>query len=155
MKNNRRWTFPLNTATWMSVSLAGMALLAGCATKQPEVKPTSTGWVKNQVADAYTFGFPLVASDIARERASGRTGQPGQTPLNTFRYAIALPLAGAAGWPSVDTLESTAWFDVFADSVIVCCPPRRTAAISTPARSTRGPTRSIPAPTRRRIPRCN
>ena len=51
MKNNRRWTFPLNTATWMSVSLAGMALLAGCATKQPEVKPTSTGWVKNQVAD--------------------------------------------------------------------------------------------------------
>ena len=122
MKNNRRWTFPLNTATWMSASLAGMALLAGCATKQPEVKPTSTGWVKNQVADAYTFGFPLVASDIARERASGRTGQPGQTPLNTFRHAIALPPAGAAGWPSVDTLESTAWLDVFADPVIVSLP---------------------------------
>jgi len=72
MKNNRRWTFPLNPAIWMSVSLAGMAVLAGCATRQPEVKPTTTGWVKNQVADAYTFGFPLVASDIARERASGR-----------------------------------------------------------------------------------
>ncbi|GJH14400.1 DUF1254 domain-containing protein [Caballeronia novacaledonica] len=125
MKNNRRWTFPLNPAIWMSVSLAGMAVLAGCATRQPEVKPTTTGWVKNQVADSYTFGFPLVASDIARERASGRAGQPGQpgqTPLNTFRHASALPPAGAAGWPSVDTLESTAWLDVSADPVIVSLP---------------------------------
>ncbi|KXV04194.1 hypothetical protein CR51_14215 [Caballeronia megalochromosomata] len=122
MKNNRRWTFPLNTAIWMSVSLAGMAVLAGCATKQPELKPTTTGWVKNQVADAYTFGFPLVATDIARERASGRAGQPGQAPLNTFRHASALPPVGAAGWPSVDTLESTAWLDVSADPVIVSLP---------------------------------
>ncbi|EKS67226.1 MULTISPECIES: DUF1214 domain-containing protein [Caballeronia] len=122
MKNKRRWTFPLNTAIWMSVSLAGTAVLSGCATKQPEVKATSTGWVKNQVADAYTFGFPLVASDIARERASGRAGQPGQTPLNTFRHANALPPAGAPGWASVDTLESSAWLDVSADPVIVTLP---------------------------------
>jgi hypothetical protein len=122
MKNKRRWTFPLDTAVWMSVSLAGMAVIAGCATRQPELKPTTTGWVKNQVADAYTFGFPLVASDIARERASGRAGQPGQAPLNTFRHASALPPVGAPGWPSVDTLESTAWLDVSADPVIVTLP---------------------------------
>ncbi|MFM0321910.1 DUF1254 domain-containing protein [Caballeronia glebae] len=122
MKNKRRWTFPLDTAVWMSVSLAGMAVIAGCATRQPELKPTTTGWVKNQVADAYTFGFPLVASDIARERASGRAGQPGQAPLNTFRHASALPPVGALGWPSVDTLESTAWLDVSADPVIVTLP---------------------------------
>jgi hypothetical protein len=120
MKNNRRWTFPLDAAAWTSVSLAGMLVLGGCATKAPDaVKATSPGWVKNQVADAYTFGFPLVATDIARERASGAS-QP--APLNTFRHATALPPVGAAGWPSVDTLESTAWLDVSADPVIVSLP---------------------------------
>ncbi|KND57480.1 hypothetical protein BSCH_01429c [Candidatus Paraburkholderia schumanniana] len=118
MKTNRRWTFPLGAAIWVSASLASMAVLAGCATKAPEVKATSTGWVKDQVADAYTFGFPLVATDIARERAS----QPGQAPLNAFRHATALPPVGAGGWPSVDTLESTAWLDVSADPVIVSLP---------------------------------
>jgi hypothetical protein len=123
MKNNRRWTFPLDAAMWLSVSLAGMTVLAGCATKAPdEVKAASTGWVKNQVGDAYTFGFPLVATDIARERASGTAAQPGPTPFDTFRHATALPPVGAAGWPSVDTLESSAWLDVSADPVIVSLP---------------------------------
>jgi hypothetical protein len=122
MKTNRRWTFPLDAAVCMSMSLAGMAVLAGCASKAPEVKATSSGWVKNQVADAYTFGFPLVATDIARERASGRANQPGQAPINTFRHATALPPVGASGWPSVDTLESAAWLDVSADPVIVSLP---------------------------------
>jgi hypothetical protein len=122
MKNNRRWTLPLDTAMWMSVSLAGIAILSGCATKPAELKPTTTGWVKNQVADSYTFGFPLVATDIARERASGGAGQPGQAPLNAFRHASALPPVGANGTPSVDTLDSTAWLDVSADPVIVSLP---------------------------------
>ncbi|MDR5761536.1 DUF1214 domain-containing protein [Caballeronia sp. LZ035] len=120
MKNYRRWTFPLDAALWMSVSLAGMAVLAGCATKAPdEVKVSSPGWVKNQVADAYTFGFPLVATDIARERAGAA---PGGAALNTFQHATALPPVGATGWPSVDTLQSSAWLDVSADPVIVSLP---------------------------------
>ncbi len=46
MKNNRRWTFPLNAARWMSASFTGIALPAGCAAeKQPEAK-AQTGWVK-------------------------------------------------------------------------------------------------------------
>ncbi|SAL77299.1 putative lipoprotein [Caballeronia peredens] len=122
MKNNRRWTLPRSAALWMSASLAGMAVLAGCATKAPEVKATSSGWVKNQVADAYTFGFPLVATDIARERASSGAARSGQPPLNAFRHATALPPASAPGWPSVDTLESAAWLDVSADPVIVSLP---------------------------------
>src|SRR5579875_629171 len=83
MNLQRRWTFPLNAAFYLSASLAGMSLLVGCAaTKPPEAK-ASTGWVKDQVADAYTFGFPLVASDIARERASGSAAQSGRAPLDT------------------------------------------------------------------------
>ena len=122
MNDKRRWTLPLDTAFWMSTSLAGIALLAGCAAHEPPAVKASGGWVKNQVADSYMFGFPLVASDIARERASGNPGQPGQAALNRFRHAGALPPVGAAGWPSVDTLESTAWLDVSADPVIVSLP---------------------------------
>ncbi|WP_175940860.1 DUF1214 domain-containing protein [Caballeronia sp. BCC1704] len=118
----RRWTFPLNAAFCLSASIAGVSLLSGCAANKPPEAKASTGWVKDQVADAYTFGFPLVASDIARERASGNAAQSGRAPLNTFRHASALPPVGAAGWPSVDTLDSTAWLDVSADPVIVSLP---------------------------------
>ncbi len=107
---------------WMAAGLSAAALLAGCASKAPQPK-TSGGWLKDQVADAYTFGFPLVASDIARERAAGGdANRPGQAPLNTLRHATALPPVGAPGTPSVDTLESTAWLDVASEPVIVSLP---------------------------------
>ncbi|WP_277187777.1 DUF1254 domain-containing protein [Caballeronia sp. BR00000012568055] len=123
MNNKRRWTFPLHAAFCLAFCLLGAAVLAGCAAnKPPEEVKAGSGWVKDQVADAYTFGFPLVASDIARERASGGAGQPGRAPLNTFRHASALPPVGASGWPSVDTLDSTAWLDVSADPVLVSLP---------------------------------
>jgi hypothetical protein len=123
MKNNRTWAFPLHAAVWMtSASLAGAMLLAGCASSQPPEVKAQSGWVKDQVADAYTFGFPLVASDIARERAIGSADNPGQAPINTFRHAVALPPVGAAGWPSLDTLDSTAWLDVSSDPVMVALP---------------------------------
>lgn len=122
MKTNRRWAVPLHSAMWMAAGLSAAALLAGCASKAPQPK-TSGGWLKDQVADAYTFGFPLVASDIARERAAGGdANRPGQAPLNTLRHATALPPVGAPGTPSVDTLESTAWLDVASDPVIVSLP---------------------------------
>ncbi|WP_250452811.1 DUF1214 domain-containing protein [Caballeronia sp. ATUFL_M2_KS44] len=122
MNQERRWTLPLNAAFWLAAGLTGAGLLGGCAAeKAPEAK-ASGGWVKDQVADAYTFGFPLVVSDIARERASGSAGQPGRAPLNTFRHATALPPVGASGWLSVDTLDSTAWLDVSAEPVIVSLP---------------------------------
>jgi len=122
MKINRRWTFPLHAALWMAAGLSSAAMLAGCATKAPESK-SNGGWLKDQVADAYTFGFPLVASDLARERAAGGdASRPGQAPLNTLRHATALPPVGAPGYPSVDTLESTAWLDLQSEPVIVSLP---------------------------------
>ena len=81
------------------------------------------GWRKDQVADAYVFGYPLVVSDLAREKATGGdASRPGQAPVNTLRHATALPPVGASGRPSVDTLESTAWLDVSSGPVLVSLP---------------------------------
>ncbi|SAL57090.1 DUF1254 domain-containing protein [Caballeronia humi] len=125
MKTNRRWAFtfqPVRSAVCMAAFAGAAALLAGCASHAPQPK-TSGGWLKDQVADAYTFGFPLVASDVARERAAGGDGtRPGQAPLNTLRHASALPPVGVTGAPSVDTLESTAWLDVAKEPVLVSLP---------------------------------
>jgi hypothetical protein len=122
MNNNRRWARPLRAAIQWGTSAGCVAMLAACATKAPETKSTG-GWLKDQVADAYTFGFPLVASDLARERSASATGgEPGVAPLNTLRHSTALPPVGAQGFPSVDTLDSTAWLDVTGGPVVVSLP---------------------------------
>ena len=66
MKNNRRWAVPLQAALWAAVSLSSIAILAGCATSQAPAVKSGDGWRKDQVADAYVFGYPLVVQDIAR-----------------------------------------------------------------------------------------
>lgn len=122
MKNNRRWAVPLVAALWMAAGFSSLAILGGCATQAP-VASSGDGWRKDQVADAYVFGYPLVVSDIAREKATGGDAtRPGQAPVNTLRHATALPPVGAAGRPSVDTLESTAWLDVSSGPVLVSLP---------------------------------
>jgi len=96
MKNNRRWAFPLKS---------------------------SGGWLKDQVADAYVFGYPLVVSDMSREKATGGDGaRPGQAPVNTLRSSTALPPAGVTGRPSLDTLDAAAWIDVSNGPVLVSLP---------------------------------
>jgi hypothetical protein len=122
MKTNRRWAFPLHSVVSLAAVLGAATLIAGCATKTQQPK-ASGGWVKDQVADAYTFGFPLVATDLARERAAGGdASRPGQAPLNTLRHATALPPVGARGFPSVDTIDSSAWLDVANEPVLVSLP---------------------------------
>ena len=122
MKNNRRWAISLYTALWVAAGLSSLAVLGGCATQAPVVT-SGDGWRKDQVADAYVFGYPLVASDIAREKATGGdASRPGQAPVNTLRHATALPPVGVSGRPSVDTLESTAWLDVASGPVLVSLP---------------------------------
>lgn len=122
MKNNRRWAVPLQAAVWMAASLSSIVILAGCASQAPTAK-SSDGWRKDQVADAYVFGYPLVAQDLAREKATGGDGaKPGQSPINTLRHTTALPPVGASGRPSVDTLKSTAWLDVSSGPVLVSLP---------------------------------
>src|SRR5471030_1446814 len=143
MKNNRRWAVSLYTALWVAAGLSSLAILGGCATQAP-VATSGDGWRKDQVADAYVFGYPLVVSDIAREKATGGdASRPGQAPVNTLRHATALPPVGASGRPSVDTLELTAWLDVSSGPVLVSLPDtpnRRAAVISMPAPSMPGPT---------------
>ncbi|KQR76740.1 hypothetical protein ASG35_14855 [Burkholderia sp. Leaf177] len=107
---------------WMLAGLSTLAILGGCSTQAPVVT-NGDGWRKDQVADAYVFGYPLVASDLAREKATGgNASKPGQAPVNTLRHTTALPPVGATGRPSVDTLESTAWLDVSSGPVLVSLP---------------------------------
>jgi hypothetical protein len=118
MIKNRRELFSLH---WTCASFAGLAFLAGCASA-PSETPNKTGWIKDEVADSYVFGYPLVLMGVARDAAVGT--EPGQAPLNTLRHAQALPPIGAANptRPSLDTLDSTGWLDVSTDPVILSLP---------------------------------
>ncbi|NKJ50376.1 hypothetical protein CIC12_27365 [Burkholderia sp. SG-MS1] len=118
MIKNRRELFSIH---WTCASFAGLAFLAGCAST-PSATPKSTGWIKDEVADSYVFGYPLVLMGVARDAAVGT--DPGQAPLNTLRHAQALPPIGAANppQPGVDTLDSTGWLDVGSEPVLVSLP---------------------------------
>ncbi|MFT4064779.1 DUF1254 domain-containing protein [Paraburkholderia sp.] len=118
MIKNRRELFSLH---WTCASFAGLAFLAGCASA-PSATQQSTGWIKDEVADSYVFGYPLVLMSTARDAAVGT--DPGQAPFNTLRHAQALPPIGAANppQPSLDTLDSTGWLDIGDEPVILSLP---------------------------------
>ncbi|SMG58681.1 DUF1254 domain-containing protein [Paraburkholderia susongensis] len=118
MIKNRRKLFSIQ---WTCASLAGLVFLAGCAST-PSATHQSTGWIKDEVADSYVFGYPLVLMSTARDAAVGT--DPGQAPLNTLRHAQALPPIGAANppQPSLDTLDSTGWLDLGSEPVILSLP---------------------------------
>jgi len=117
IKNRQALFSPQRTCA----SLAGLAFLAGCASA-PSVTHPSTGWIKDEVADSYVFGYPLVLMSAARDAAVGT--DPGEAPFNTLRHAQALPPVGAANppQPGLDTLDSTGWLDVADEPVILSLP---------------------------------
>lgn len=119
MIKNRRTLFSLHRTC---ASLAGLAFIAGCASTPTATQKNSTGWIKDEVADSYVFGYPLVLMGVARDAAVGT--DPGQAPINTLHHAQALPPVGAANpaQPSLDTLDSTGWLDVAAEPVLVTLP---------------------------------
>jgi len=121
MIKNRRELISLQLAC---ASLAAFALLAGCSST-PTAQPRQTGWIQDEVADSYVFGYPLVLMGAARDAAVG--GGPGQAPLNTLRHAQALPPLGQTNrpTPSVDTLDSTAWLDAAGQPVLLALPEVR------------------------------
>ena len=121
MIKNRRELFSLH---WTCASLAGLAFLAGCAST-PSTTQKANSWIKDEVADSYVFGYPLVLMGVARDAAVGT--DPGQAPINTLRHAQALPPIGASNplQPSLDTLDSTGWLDVGTEPVIVSLPDSR------------------------------
>ena len=110
-------------------SLAGLAFLAGCAANHPAPAPADNhGWIKDEVADSYVFGYPLVLMQTSRSAAIGDDGtQPGQAPVNTLRHEQAQPPVGAANppTPDVDTLASNGWLDLSAEPVVVTLPDAR------------------------------
>ncbi|CAM2154531.1 MULTISPECIES: DUF1254 domain-containing protein [Paraburkholderia] len=118
MKRKRR-EFPFFRTC---AALAGIALIAGCASAPAGVAPRSNGWVKDEVSDSYVFGYPLVLMDVSREAATGSA--PGQAETNTLRHAQSLPPVGASSppEPNLDTLASSGWFDVSREPVIVALP---------------------------------
>jgi hypothetical protein len=106
---------------WTCASFAGLAFLAGCAAT-PGGSPKTTGWIKDEVADSYVFGYPLVMMEAARDAAVG--SDPGQAPVNTLRQAQALPPVGSTNppTPGIDTLDSTGWLDLADGPVILTLP---------------------------------
>ena len=72
MIKNRRELFSLH---WTCASFAGLTFLAGCASTAIYA-PRPTGWIKDEVADSYVFGYPLVLMEAARDAAVGT--DPGQ-----------------------------------------------------------------------------
>ncbi|WP_144150807.1 DUF1254 domain-containing protein [Paraburkholderia sp. BCC1885] len=118
MIKNRRELFSLH---WTCASFAGLAFLAGCGST-PIDTPKPTGWIKDEVADSYVFGYPLVLMETARDAAVG--SDPGQAPLNTLHQAQALPPVGSANppTPGLDTLDSSGWLDLGAEPVILALP---------------------------------
>jgi len=118
MIKNRREPFSLH---WTCAPLAGLVFLAGCAVT-PLNTPKPTGWIKDEVADSYVFGYPLVLMEAARDAAVGT--DPGEAPINTLREVQALPPVGSANppTPSLDTLDSTGWLDLAAEPLILTLP---------------------------------
>ena len=64
----------------------------------------------------YIYGYPLVLMD-ATHAASG-------TPINEFTHIGALPAEGRADLvdANVDTLSSSAWFDLSAEPLLLALP---------------------------------
>ncbi len=122
MKNNRRLAFSLRggrlDGRWFRQYGDARRVCSSIAGRKKQLR-----LVKDQVADAYVFGYPLVASNISRERATGGDGaRPGQSPVNTLRHGTALPPVGVVGRPSLDTVDSAAWIDVASGPVVVSLP---------------------------------
>ena len=119
MIKNRREQFSLH---WTCASFAGLAFLAGCAAT-PSTIAEDTGWIKDEVADSYVFGYPLVMMEAcARRRGRQRSGSGADQYACVM--AQALPPVGSANppTPGIDTLDSTGWLDSADGPVILTLP---------------------------------
>ena len=77
--------------------------------------------------EAYVYAYPLVLMDMTRVASTSAVTADGMrafAPINQFAHAPALPDArftGAAR-PNVDTLQSSLWFDVSEEPLILGVP---------------------------------
>jgi hypothetical protein len=77
--------------------------------------------------EAYVYAYPLVLMDVTRvasTSAAAADGMRGLVPMNQFAHAPALPDARFTGVarPNVDTLQSSLWFDVSEEPLILGLP---------------------------------
>jgi hypothetical protein len=76
--------------------------------------------------EAYVYAYPLVLMDVTRVASTrGATdGTRAVAPMNQFAHAPALPDPHVTGSvrPNVDTLQSTLWFDVSDEPLILRVP---------------------------------
>ena len=77
--------------------------------------------------EAYVYAYPLVLMDVTRVASTGAAAADamrGLAPMNQFAHAPALPDARFTGGarPNVDTLQSSLWFDVAEEPLILGLP---------------------------------
>ena len=77
--------------------------------------------------EAYVYAYPLVLMDLTRvasTRGATTDGARALAPMNQFAHSPALPdLQFTSGVrPNVDTLQSSLWFDVSDDPLILRVP---------------------------------
>ncbi|MBY4897899.1 DUF1254 domain-containing protein [Cupriavidus sp. AU9028] len=103
-----------------------VALLGGCATsagegwtpQTPTVQPSREDY-RALALEVYTYAYPLVLTDVARELVAARA------PANTLlhRRAFPDPAFPDLGSPDPDALCSIAWLDLSKGPVVLSVPP--------------------------------
>lgn len=116
---------PARACSWFAC--AAVVLLAGCAAQPPAAPAASaSGWTKDEVADSYVFGYPLVVMTTARAAALSGASETQAANVNTLRHTDTLVTAGdTPSMPDIDTLASSAWLDLTAEPILVSLPATR------------------------------
>lgn len=75
--------------------------------------------------DAYLYAYPMVLMEATRRASTQvQTSLAGRAPMNQFGHRTVFPEPGATdvGWPSVDMLYSSLWYDVSRQPLLVRVP---------------------------------
>lgn len=108
------------------IAAGSAALLGGCANtagegwtpQTPTVQPSREDY-RALALEVYTYAYPLVLTDVARELASA--GAPANTLLHRRTYPD--PAFPDLGSPDPDALCSIAWLDLSKGPVVLSVPP--------------------------------
>lgn len=117
----------LHSALGSAVAVSG---LGGCADKgesrdQPAAADLRFEDAEQIAAEAYIFGYALVATDVIRIQMTN-VESPGafRAPMGQFFHQKTFEVAGSetASVPNTDTLDSVAWVDLGTEAWVVSWP---------------------------------
>jgi hypothetical protein len=106
--------------------VAALGLLPAPARSAPA--PVSPAEVTAIATDAYAYAYPLVLMELTRRVMTNvGTGAPANVtgaPMNQFAHARTFPDATSTDVvrPNVDTLDSSLWFDVSREPLVITIP---------------------------------